>query len=224
MKQTSDYRVMRAAFNRANLRLADQMNGIGILNGLDYAIIAGLGLGAIYGLSRGGLRMITSLLSLMGALYAASVYHEAASKLVNRQLGVNSTTGRILGYVAAFVMVFIAIELTGSFVIRMVRLVNMGWIDRLIGAATGAAVAGIILGITIVAMMLILPARAEILKNSVLAPDLLAYNQQLLTLVPPELKTKYQARSTQFLALWKQQANLRRDLRSEVSLPRSRTR
>jgi membrane protein required for colicin V production len=195
------------------------MNELGILNGLDYAIIAGLGLGAIYGLSRGALRMITSLLSLVGALYAASVYHGAATSLVNRQLGVNSTTGTILGYVAAFVLVFIAIELAGSFVIRMIRLVNMGWIDRLVGAATGAAVAGIILGITIVAMMLILPARAEILKKSVLAPDLLAYNQTLLAFVPPELKSKYQTRSAQFLALWKQQASLRRELRPEVSPP-----
>lgn len=195
------------------------MNELGILNGLDYAIIAGLGLGAIYGLSRGALRMITSLLSLVGALYAASIYHGAATSLVNRQLGVNSTTGTILGYVAAFVLVFIAIELAGSFVIRMVRLVKMGWIDRLIGAATGAAVAGIILGFTIVAMMLILPARAEILKKSVLAPDLIAYNQTLLAFVPPELKAKYQTRSAQFLALWKQQASLRRELRPEVSPP-----
>ena len=136
------------------------------LNGLDYAIITVIGLGTkIYGFSRGALRMVTSLLSLVGGLYAASLYHGAAANLAGREFGAGAATARILGYVAVFVLVFLAIEIAGNIVIRLVQLVRMGWIDRLIGGAAGAALAAIALGFTIMAMMVLLPARAEISRT-----------------------------------------------------------
>lgn len=188
------------------------MNPTASLNGLDYAIITIVGLGAIYGFSRGALRMITSLLSLVGGLYAASLYHEAASRVAGRELGADSTTARILGYIAVFVLVFLAIEIAGNLVIRIVQLVRMGWIDRLIGGAAGAAIAGIALGFAIMAMMMLLPARAEILRESTLAPDLLAWDNALIDCIPPELKARYEARRDDFLALWKAQARIGREL------------
>ncbi|HVB81682.1 MAG TPA: CvpA family protein [Candidatus Binataceae bacterium] len=182
------------------------------MNGLDYAIIAVIGLGTIYGLSRGALRMVTSLLSLIGALYAASLYHSAAASFANREFGAGSATARIIGYIAVFVLVFLAIELAGNIVIRLVHAVQMGWIDRLIGGLSGAAVAAIALGFVIMAMMLLLPARAEILKDSILAPQLLAWDNALLDRVPPELKAQYEARRAEFVKLWQAQARMRREL------------
>jgi len=191
---------------------AREVNAAASMNGLDYAIITVIGLGAIYGLSRGALRMITSLLSLVGGLYAASLYHQAAANVAGREFGANSTTAHILGYVAVFVLVFLAIEIVGHAVIRLIQLVRMGWIDRLIGGATGAAVAGIVLGFAIMAMMVLLPARAEILKDSTLAPDLLAWDNALLECIPPELKAQYQTRRDEFLALWQARERIGREL------------
>jgi membrane protein required for colicin V production len=182
------------------------------MNGLDYATIMVIGLGAIYGLSRGALRMITSLLSLVGGLYAASLYHEAAARVAGREFGAESTTAHILGYVAVFVLVFLAIEIIGNAVIRIVQLVRMGWIDRLIGGAAGAAIAGITLGFAIMAMMVLLPARAEIIKDSTLAPDLLAWDNALIDCIPPELKTQYEKRRNEFLALWQARERIGRAL------------
>jgi membrane protein required for colicin V production len=193
------------------------MNLAASMNGLDYAIIAVIGLGTIYGLARGALRMLTSLLSLIGGLYAASLYHSEAASLANQQLGVGSATGRIIGYIAVFVLVFLAIEVLGNMIIRLIQLVRMGWIDRLIGGVTGAAVATVALGFTIMAMMVLLPARAEILKDSRLAPDLLAWNDALLERIPPELKAQFEARRAEFVRLWQAQAQMRRELSPEPS-------
>jgi membrane protein required for colicin V production len=187
------------------------------LNGLDYAIIAVIGLGTIYGFSRGALRMVTSLLSLIGGLYAASLYHGAAANLASREFGAGAATARIIGYVAVFVLVFLAIEIAGNIVIRLIQLVRMGWIDRLIGGAAGAALAAIALGFAIMAMMMLLPARAEILKNSLLAPELLTWDNALLNCIPPELKAQYESRRADFLTLWQAQARMRRELSPEPS-------
>ncbi len=193
------------------------MNAAATMNGLDYAIITVIGLGSIYGLSRGALRMVTSLLSLVGGLYAASLYHGAAASLANRELGTDSATARILSYIAVFVLVFLAIEMAGNIVIRLIRLARMGWIDRLIGGVTGAAVAAIALGFAIMALMVLLPARAEILKDSLLTPDLLAWDNSLLACIPPELKAQYESRRAEFLTLWQAQAQMRRELSPEPS-------
>lgn len=187
------------------------------LNGLDYTIIAVIGLGAIYGFSRGALRMVTSLLSLIGGLYAASLYHGAAADFAGREFGAGAATARIIGYVAVFVLVFLAIEIVGNMTIRLVQLVRMGWIDRLIGGAAGAALATIALGFAIMAMMVLLPARAEILKNSQLAPELLTWDNRLLDCIPPELKAQYESRRADFMALWEAQARMRSELSLEPS-------
>lgn len=187
------------------------------LNGLDYAIITVIGLGTIYGFSRGALRMVTSLLSLVGGLYAASLYHGAAANLAGREFGAGAATARILGYVAVFVLVFLAIEIAGNIVIRLVQLVRMAWIDRLIGGAAGAALAAIALGFAIMALMVLLPARAEILKNSVLTPELLTWDNALLNCIPPELKAQYESRRAEFMTLWQAQARMRSELSPEPS-------
>ncbi len=191
------------------------MNAAANMNGLDYAIITMIGLGMVYGFSRGALRMVTSLLSLVGGLYAASLYHGAAASLANREFGAGSATARIVGYIAVFVLVFLAIEMAGNIFIRLIQLVRMGWIDRLIGGVTGAAVAAIALGFAIMAMMVLLPARAEILRDSLLAPDLLAWDNALLNCIPPELKAQYESRRADFLKLWQAQAQMRRELSPE---------
>lgn len=192
------------------------------MNGLDYLIIAVIGLGMIYGFSRGALRMVTSLLSLVGGLYAASLYHDAAASLANREFGAGSATARIVGYVAVFVLVFLAIEMAGNIVIRLIQAVRMGWIDRLIGGISGAALAAIALGFAIMAMMVLLPARAEILRDSQLTPDLLAWDNELLACIPPELKAQYEARRADFMRLWQEQARMRRDEPSPEPSPSPR--
>ena len=48
------------------------------MNGLDYVAVALLAIGAIYGLQRGALRMVTSAVSLVAAIYFASLYYARA--------------------------------------------------------------------------------------------------------------------------------------------------
>ena len=77
------------------------MNG---LNGFDYVAIAVFAIGAIYGLQRGALRMITSVVALAAAIYCASFYYNKAGALAETQLGTSHTVGAVIGFVAVFAL------------------------------------------------------------------------------------------------------------------------
>jgi membrane protein required for colicin V production len=183
-----------------------QMNGLGTFNGLDFAIAGAVALGVVYGVSRGAMRMLTSALSLIGGLYVASIYYAIVAGWVHRALGVGPTAASIIGYIAVFVVVFIAIEMAGNVIISLLQLVHMGWIDRIVGAAFGGAIAAVILGFAVMLMMFLLPANAELIKNSRLAPALLAYNESLLDYIPPQIKQDYEDKRARLLAMWQNQA------------------
>ena len=70
------------------------------MNGLDYAIIAIVALGALHGLTRGALRMATSILSLVLGIFAASLYYGRAAALAESYLKTSPTMSAVIGYVA----------------------------------------------------------------------------------------------------------------------------
>ena len=86
------------------------MNG---LNGFDYAAIVLFAIGAIYGLQKGALRMVTSVVALAAAVYCASFYYDKAGALAETQLGSSHTVGAVIGLVAVFALIFAAVELVG---------------------------------------------------------------------------------------------------------------
>lgn len=68
------------------------MNG---LNGLDYVAIALFVAGAIYGLQRGALRMVTSVVALAAGVYFASLYYTKAGSFVETQFGSSHAVGAV---------------------------------------------------------------------------------------------------------------------------------
>jgi len=179
------------------------MNG---LNGLDYAGIALFAVGAIYGLQRGALRMVTSVVSLVTAVYFASLYYTKAGAFAETQLGFSPTLGAVVGYVAVFALIFTAVEMVGSSAIRLMQVVHLGLLDRLAGGLLGAAVAGVLGGLAVMLMAAILPPDAALLRNSQLVPMLLAYNEMLVGYVPGDARLAYERNRDDLMKYWLQNA------------------
>jgi len=176
------------------------------VNGLDYLIIALASLGAIYGLSRGALRMVTSVVSLLAGLYVASLYYSWASAVAQGRLGVSPTAAAALGYAAVFAAVFVAAEFAGRLAARALRTVHLGWLDRLGGSALGAAIAGAIAGLCAMVMAAALPVDTALLRQSQLAPYGLRYTEVLISYVPAEVKDAYYRKRDELFRYWVQRA------------------
>ena len=179
------------------------MNG---LNGLDYAAIALFAVGAIYGVHRGALRMVTSVVSLAAAVYFASLYYTKAGSFAQTQLGSSHTVGAVVGYVAIFALIFMAVEIIGSSAIRLMQIVHLGPLDRLAGGLLGAGIAGVFAGLAVMLMAAVLPPDAAILRNSQLVPMLLAYNEMLVGYIPGDARLAYERNRDDLMKYWVQNA------------------
>jgi membrane protein required for colicin V production len=175
------------------------------MNWLDYAIIVIIGFGVLHGLAHGALRMLTSILSFVLAIYAASAWHAQAAAAAQYHLATSPNTSVIIGYVAVFVLVFVAVQITGQRIIALVSLVHLNPLDRLGGAVMGAALATIFVGLDIVLLTAILPPNYPLLQDSQLAPEIAAYNQKLLGYVPPQLKQLYEEKRDSLVQYWNEQ-------------------
>jgi membrane protein required for colicin V production len=172
------------------------------MNGLDYAILAIIGLGALSGLTRGALRMATSILALVFGIYAASVYYERASAMAQHYLATNPTISTVIGYAAIFIAVYVAIEYVGGRVIKLTQMIHLNWIDRLAGGLLGASIGALLAGLVVVSMTAVLPANPELLRDSKLAPRVLGYNQVLMAYVPEQVKTAYEEKRDELYRQW----------------------
>jgi len=172
------------------------------MNGLDYVILAIIGLSALSGLSRGALRMATSILALLCGIYAASVYYARAAAVANQDLKTNLSVSEVIGYVAIFLIVYIAIEYAGSRIIRLIQMIHLNWIDRLAGAILGASIGAILAGLIVVVMTAAMPPDSPLLQNSKLAPHVRAYNEALLAYVPEQVKATYEEKRAELYRQW----------------------
>ena len=179
------------------------MNG---LNGFDFVGVALLAIGAIYGLQRGALRMVTSVVALAAAIYFASIYYNMAGAFAETKLGSSHTVGAVVGYVVVFALIFSAVEIIGSFAIRLIHVVHMNPLDRLAGGLLGAAIAGVFGGLIVMLMAAVLPPDAPLLHNSQLVPMLLAYNEMLVDYIPGDAKLAYQRNRDDLMRFWVQNA------------------
>ena len=179
------------------------MNG---LNGLDYAGIALFAVGAIYGLQRGALRMVTLVVSLAAAVYFASLYYTRAGAIAEAQLGSSHAVGAVIGYVAIFALIFTAVEIVGSSAIRLIQIVHLSPLDRLAGGLLGAGISAVFAGLAVMMMAAVLPSDAAILRNSQLVPVLLAYNEMLVGLIPADARLGYERNRDELMKYWVENA------------------
>src|SRR5579872_810078 len=172
------------------------------MNGLDFAIVIALSVGAIYGLSHGAIRMLTSVVALVGGVYFASVYYPNASRVIEKQFGASPVAASLIGYLVLFGALFFVIEAVGGMLMRTLLVIHLSWIDRLVGSAVGATIMAIVTGIIVMLMAVVLPADAAIIRDSSLAPRLLLYNQELVRYIPEDVKQAYETKRAEIIRSW----------------------
>jgi uncharacterized membrane protein required for colicin V production len=172
------------------------------MNGLDYCAVALFGIGAIYGLQRGALRMLTSVVSLGAAIYFASLYYTKAGALAEQQMGSSHTVAAVIGYVVVFAIIFAAVEMIGAAAIRLAHIVHLSPLDRLAGGLLGAGIAGVFAGLAVMLLAAVMPPNAAILRDSQLVPMLLAYNEMLVGYIPGDAKVSYERNRDDLMKYW----------------------
>ena len=177
------------------------------MNGLtfDYVAVAVFAIGAIYGLQRGALRMVTSAVALPTASIARrSITPRRESwRVAARFIAHGWRGGRLRPGIRADV------HRGGNY--RHIcdppdPVVHMGPLDRLAGGVLGAGVAGVFAGLAVMLLAAVMPPDAALLHDSQLVPMLLAYNEMLVGYIPGDAKLAYQRNRDDLMKYWVQNA------------------
>ncbi|HYB90241.1 MAG TPA: CvpA family protein [Candidatus Binataceae bacterium] len=172
------------------------------MNAFDYVVLALMAAGALYGLRQGMLRMVTSVVSVAAGISIASIYYARAGAIAESQFGSAPTAAAVIGWVAIFALIFATVEIIGTTAIGLLHVVHLSWADRLAGSVLGAGLIGVIAGLAVMLLAAMLPADSALLKESRLAPMLIAYNEMLVRYIPQEAKDAYESNRANLMRYW----------------------
>jgi membrane protein required for colicin V production len=172
------------------------------MNALDILIIVILAYCTLAGLFRGLIREIAAVVGVFAGFFFAYTYYKEAAEYLSQWIS-DPAYLNILGFLAAFSGVYTLVWLVGFLFRKIVEEALGKWIDRLTGALMGAVKAILIISVLLVAFVAFLPENAAVIKNSKMTPHIIWASEQLVNLVPPELKKIFSQKVVQIKEKWK---------------------
>lgn len=171
------------------------------MNTLDIVIAGILGFCLIRGIFRGLIKELSSIVGVLGGFYGAFTYYPPVAQLLSRW--VSSTAYRnILSFFVIFCGVLLIVGIIGVVIKYLLRVVSMGWADRISGAVFGLLKAVLIASVLLVSLTAFLPRRAPIVADSVLAPHITMISEQMARVVSPEMKRSFDVKVAELKRLW----------------------
>ena len=103
------------------------------MNILDIIILICLIPAAVQGLRKGFISQVISIISLVAGVWASVRFADIASQWIAQYITVSEQILKITSFVLIMVIVFIVLALMGKLLEATIKLVMLGWINRLLG-------------------------------------------------------------------------------------------
>jgi uncharacterized membrane protein required for colicin V production len=158
---------------------------------LDTTIVIIVAAGAIFGALSGLLLQLARLVGFAVALYAAIVFNDQATTLLQQGFAQDAEpwVTRVLAYVLVFLAVYLTIFVLTVVLERGVKAARLQALNRLLGALLGAAKFGLVLGAVFLGVTQFpTGATREMMDRSTLAPVLARGTEQLVTALAGEYR------------------------------------
>jgi membrane protein required for colicin V production len=156
------------------------------MTAFDLIVIGIVGLSTVFAFWRGLVRVVVSLAALVVAVVAAIQFSPSAANML-LALSDNSRAR----YLAAFALIFIFVVLIGALLAwalsKAIRVIGLGFVDRLLGAVFGVARGVLIVVIAVLLAGLTTLPRQEWWQNALFAPPLVIAALSLRPWLPQAL-------------------------------------
>ena len=157
------------------------------VNLLDGILIVVIATSSFYGLFKGLVKEVLSLLALIVGLIGAGRFYETASPLL-AGLGFGTQAATILSFILLFTLIFIGVILIGRLLHQLVHAASLGWLNRLGGAAFGFLRGAIVTCVIVLILISVLSERAPLLTGSSMTPPILRMSGVLFSWLPDDLQ------------------------------------
>lgn len=148
----------------------------------DWLLIGVVAISALMAFGRGFIRVLFSLAGLIAGILVASWNYLQLATWMNGWV-TSLPTAQIIAFLAILLAVWFVFAAAAGFVRRAVKAVGLGFADRLLGAAFGAA-RGVLLGIAMLMALAAFAPDSDWMKKSVLAPYFLEGAHAVSFVVP----------------------------------------
>lgn len=172
------------------------------MNILDIIIMVIIGFCLIRGIFRGIVKELASIVGVVAGLYFAYTYYGYISGLLARWIS-DPGYGRILGFLLIFCLVLILIGALGVLIKYVLKIVHLGWFDRICGAGFGFLKGILIVSVIIFMLTTFLPKGSPVVRDSLLSPHVMMISEKIVLIVPDDMKREFTDKFKDLNKSWK---------------------
>ena len=172
------------------------------MNYFDIIVIVILGYCLIRGIFRGLVKELSSIIGVFGGFYAAYTYYPVLAKPLSKWIA-NAGYLNILSFLIIFCGVFIIISILGIIINYLLKIVFLGWLDRVSGAMFGAMKGILIVSVLLIALTAFLPKGTPVIKDSLLSPYVTLISEKMAKVISKDMKHDFSTKIATIKKAWK---------------------
>lgn len=157
---------------------------------LDYIFALIIVVSTVLALTKGLVREIVSLVSLLAGFWLAAFYYPVVSVWFS-DLARTQAVADLIGFLLIFLGTLVAGAVVAFLINRFVKMASLQWVDRLLGGLFGFLRGWAVSSILVLALVAFPLKQNQMLSRSYLAPFLLGGARAAVLVVPQELKDRF---------------------------------
>lgn len=171
------------------------------MNWLDTVLLVIVGISTLYGLRRGLILEVFSLVSLVVGVAAGFAFHGVAASYLEAWTGFHSVS-HFVSFALVCAAAGFAVYLAGHLIRAMVRAVLLGWADTLAGAGIGLLRGWLLCWVLLTLALAYVPAVEPATQNSKTAPIVLSVSRYVNALLPDGFRERIEGRLEELRKAW----------------------
>ena len=172
------------------------------MNFLDWILMIVIGASSIYGLAKGFVRAVVSILAvIIGLTLASRLYSGVSPFLLKFGLG-DPVLIKVFSFLTLFGLIFIAIIVIGNKIHAFVQVNFLGTFNRVAGLGVGLAKGVIISSGIILILTVALSEKNPVLRQSKFTPPIMNISKILISFAPEDLKKHFKEREEKLREFW----------------------
>ncbi len=175
------------------------------MNVADLVIAVVLLIGLLSGLARGFVRCLLGLVALVVGILVAAGFHELVAETAFSFLP-GDHAPKIVSFVVIFLVVVLLIGLVARIIAKTLKLATLGWLDGLLGAILGLATAAVVAGVLLLLLVMAGLGGHDFLVESRLAPRVLGVTDAIVQVLPADAREAVEEHYRTLRTKWDEEA------------------
>jgi membrane protein required for colicin V production len=171
------------------------------MNAFDIIVVVILAYSLIRGLFRGLVKELASIIGVLGGFFAAYSFYKVGASYLSGLVS-NPAYRNILAFLVIFCAVAVLVNVLAIIIKYLLKIVFLGWLDRLGGFAFGVVKGVLIVSVIFLALTAFLPKGTPLIRDSLTAPYVSVVSEKLAILVSSDIKSEFLAKLEVLKKVW----------------------